>query len=128
MTKKQLIGLALFIALIGFILFVDSSNFSQPAKLKGTFTETGFYRNQNNAGPVIRIYAVRVENPDGAAYEAYGNAMPHTVHGTTKVFFFNAKSPAPSHLYFNEPHFDTLLYRPIKRYEKNGVGDVLLKE
>lgn len=126
MTKKQLIGAILSIAFIGFMLLTDSTNFSQPAKLTGGFTETGFYRNENNAGPVIRIYAVSVKEPNEAQYESYGNAMPHTVHGTTKVFFFDANYPAPSTLDFNEPHFDTLRYHPIKRYEKNGVGDVRL--
>lgn len=110
------------------MLFADTSNLTQPSKLKGGFTEVAFYRNENNTGPVVRIYAVKVDNPDGAAYEAYGNAMPHTLHGMTKVYFFNDGDPMPSTLRFNAPHFDTLLYHPIKVFQKNGVAEVQLTE
>lgn len=94
---------------------------SQPSKLKGNFQETAFYRNENNDGPVIRIYSVMVENPNGADYKGYGDAMPYTLHGNTKVFFFDAKDPAPTELKFSFPHFDTTQYKPIKIYERNGA-------
>lgn len=128
MKKKQLIWLGLFIVLIIAILLSDSWGLSQPSKLKGEFTEVAFFRNQNNAGPVVRIYAVTVKNPKDALYNEYGTAMPYTLHGNTKVFFFDSKTPAPRKLNFDYPYFDTTSYKPIFIYERNGADVITLKK
>lgn len=101
---------------------------SQPSKLKGNFNEVAFYRNQNNDGPVVRIYSVTVENPEGANYKGYGDAMAYTLHGNTKVYFFDLKHRAPTQLKFEYPHFDTTQYKPIKIYERNGADQKSIKE
>lgn len=128
MKKKQFLWLGFFVALTAIILVFDSKNFSQPSKLKGGFKEIGFYRNENNDGPVIRVYSVSVMDPRIAKYEDYGNAMPYTLHGNTKVYFFDSKDEAPTKLIFNYPHFDTLKYKAIKVYERNGANLVNIKD
>lgn len=114
--------------LIVAILLSDSWGLTQPSKLKGDFSEVAFFRNQNNAGPVVRIYAVTVKNPEDALYKEYGDAMPYTLHGNTKVFFFDSKNPAPQKLEFDYPHFDTATYHPILIYERNGADKITLKK
>lgn len=128
MKKKQFLWLGFFVVLTVVILVFDSKNFSQPSKLEGGFKEVGFYRNENNDGPVVRIYSVTVKDPSIAKYEDYGNAMPYTLYGNTKVYFFDAKEQAPTKLVFNSPHFDTLNYKAIKIYERNGANTVSLKD
>lgn len=128
MNKKQILWLIFFVALSAIILVFDSKEFSQPSKLKGGFNEVTFYRNQNNDGPVVRVYSVSVENPDIANYEEYGNAMAYTLHGNTKVYFFDEKDLVPTKLTFDYPHFDTTKYKPIKVYERNGANVVSIKD
>ena len=120
--------MAFFVVLTGIMLIFDSKEFSQPTKLTGGFKEVAFYRNENNDGPVIRIYAVSVKNPDIAEYKDYGNAMPYTLHGNTKVYFFDESGEVPTKLVFNYPHFDTLKYKAIKLYERNGANLVSIKD
>lgn len=128
LKKKQILWLSFFVILTASIILFDSQNFSQPAKLKGGFIEVGFYRNENNDGPVVRIYSVNVKEPDIAKYKDYGDAMPYTLHGNTKVYFFNEKNEVPDKLQFDFPHFDTVQYKPIKIYERNGANIVTLKD
>lgn len=128
MKKKQFLWLAFFVVLTGIILIFDSKEFSQPTKLIGGFKEVAFYRNENNDGPVVRIYAVSVKNPDIAEYNDYGNAMPYTLHGNTKVYFFDVSGEVPNNLVFHYPHFDTLKYKAIKLYERNGANQVSIKD
>ncbi len=128
MKKKQFIWLSLFLILIIAILVSDSWGLSQPSKLKGGFTEVAFFRNQNNAGPVVRIYAVTVKHSTDALYKEYGDAMPYTLHGNTKVFFFDSNKLAPEKLSFDYPHFDTDIYQSILVYERNGADKITLKK
>lgn len=119
-TKKRLtwFGIVL-LAMLAIILF-DSTLLTNAEKIRGGFTETAFSRNENNSGPVIRLYAVKVDSPAVADYEGYGNSMPHTEHGTTKIFFFEGE--APEDLQLDAPHYDTARYRAIWVFQKNAVG------
>lgn len=128
MKKKQFLWLTFFVALTVIILVFDSKKFSQPTKLKGGFKEVTFYRNQNNDGPVVRIYSVSVKEPNIANYKEYGNAMAYTLHGNTKVYFFDEKDGAPTKLTFDYPHFDTIKYKAIKVYERNGANLISVKD
>ena len=103
--------------------------FSQPGvnDLQGGFEETALYRNENNTGPVIRIYAVTVANPETAEMEAYGNYMPHTKYGNTKVYFFSNSKPFPKEVYPGEENFATS-FKPLATYEKDAMGVVHFKK
>ena len=56
--------------------------------LKSDFKEVAFIRNEQNTGPVIRIYAVSLKTENWEEMEKYGNYMPHTKYGTTRIYFF----------------------------------------
>ncbi len=47
-------------------------------ELKGNFREVAFIRNEQNTGPVVRIYAVILDTENWKGMEQYGNNIPHT--------------------------------------------------
>jgi SUMO ligase MMS21 Smc5/6 complex component len=118
--------IALLVGILMVWITVDS--FTQPGikDLKMNYTETAFYRNENNTGPVIRIYAVVASDTLWNDMQAYGNFMPHTKYGNTKVFFFSNKSQAPLVLDVKNPYFDPVLNTScIAMYEKSAMGEVV---
>ena len=93
--------------------------------LAGDFKELDFYRNENNTGPIIRIYAVSVADTLYKEMVAYGNLQPHTKYGTTKIYFFRNRLPKAINIIGAEPCFDQKFNRYcIGVYEKNGMGNV----
>src|SRR5690606_33364248 len=123
-SKKRWIGLGLIIAVMLVIVVRDSSLLKDTEKIRGGFTETAFKRNENNSGPVIRLYAVKVDSPLVADFEGYGNSMPHTEHGSTRIFYFDSSKGAPNQLSLETPYYDTSKYEAISIFQKNAVGDV----
>ena len=125
MIKKK--ANILFTLLILVILaWVVKDTFTQATvtDLKGGFTEKAIYRNDNNTGPVQRIYSVSVKHPDQAELTAYGNFMPHTKYGNTKVYFFKEGGPIPTILYPGEVNFDAVYKENcIALYEKSAMGN-----
>jgi hypothetical protein len=117
----------LIIAVVAGMAWMLKDSFTQPGikDLKGNFTETAFYRNENNTGPVLRVYAVSVSDTLYNEMLEYGNLMPHTKYGTTTVYFFNNSLPVPKSLKGDEPHFDrSFQANCIGVYEKNGMSKV----
>lgn len=105
--------------------------FTQPGvqDLKGGFEEVAMYRNENNTGPVIRIYAVTVATPETAEMEQYGNYMPHTKYGNTKVYFFRKGKPVPATLTPAQTDLPQK-YRNslVAEYEKDAMGQVSFRK
>ncbi|PRY87535.1 hypothetical protein [Mongoliibacter ruber] len=109
------------------VLWIMADTMMQPGvgDLKGDFQEVSFYRNENNTGPVIRVYAVYTSDSLWAEMRQYGDYMPHTKYGNTKVFFFRDKANVPQSLKGNEPYFNEALQNYcIAKYEKSAMGDV----
>lgn len=108
------------IALIFNVVFTQSGI----EDLKGGFVEVAQYRNENNTGPVQRIYAVTVKDTTGAQLIDYGNLMPHNKYGNTKVYFFLSRADAPSTLTPGDINFD-VKYNPscFALYEKSAMGN-----
>lgn len=119
------IGIGLFVLVLITWMLKDTFKSSGIDQLKGGFTEIAKYRNENNTGPVQRIYAVTVKDTAQAELLKYGNAMPHTKYGNTKVYFFLSAQDAPKKLYPGkvnfESQFNTLCFA---RYEKSAMGNV----
>lgn len=125
-NKKSLL-LLLLAAAIGYIIY-DSTSQPTVDDLKGGFREVALYRNQNNTGPIVRIYAVTVEKPSEEEMTKYGELMPYTKYGTTTVYFFDAMKPFPKELAATEPHFDPkLAAHCIAVYTKDANGQVSLR-
>jgi len=118
--------LFIIVAVAGLFWMLKDS-FTQPGvkDLKGNFKEAAFYRNENNTGPVIRIYAVSVIDTLYKEMLAYGDLMPHTKYGTTTVYFFSNSLPVPNTLVSDTPHFNpAFAANCIGVYEKNGMSQV----
>ncbi|MDO6389638.1 hypothetical protein Q4E40_05840 [Pontibacter sp. BT731] len=111
----------------GLILYFIYDSFSLPSvdDLKGDFKEVAFYRNENNTGPIVRIYAVTVADTLWQEMEQYGNYMPHTKYGTTRVYFFLNNQPAPDQVQPGQPNFPSQ-FEPytLARYEKDAMGQI----
>lgn len=123
-TKRlyYLIGV-LVLVLIGWMV---SDTLSQPGvdDLETDFQEMAFYRNENNTGPIRRIYVVTVSNTAWNEMEKYGKLMPHTKYGNTQVYFFLDADDAPKSVDPQPPHFDQSFERYcIARFEKKAMGE-----
>lgn len=126
-NKRNLL-LLLLAVIIGYIVY-DSTSQPNVNDLAGGFREVAMYRNENNTGPIVRIYAVTVEDIHSKDLMQYGGLMPYTKYGSTTVYFFNAAKPHPPHLNPSEPHFDVQFNdNCIAVYRKDANGQVSLDE
>jgi len=126
MRNKKLNAIILIVVLI-ITAWVINDTFTQTGidDLKGGFKEVASYRNENNTGPIQRIYAVTVKDTTNAQLEAYGNLMPHSKYGNTKVYFFFAGSETPKTLTPGDENFDAVYQKNcFARYEKSAMGNV----
>jgi hypothetical protein len=119
------LGIALFVlVLIGWML-KDTFTQSGIEDLKGGFNEVATYRNENNTGPVQRVYAVTLKDTTGAQLLAYGDLMPHTKYGNTKVYYFLPGTAAPMKLSPGDINFDPKFNKNCYAlYEKSAMGNV----
>ncbi|MEH0156759.1 hypothetical protein V6R21_21695 [Limibacter armeniacum] len=120
MTVKNII----IAAIVGLMAYFTWTTFSQPgvSDLEGDFKEDAFLRNENNTGPVVRVYAVSVSDTLWAAMEQYGKMMPHNKYGNTKVYFFE-KGEAPNDLKLEDDNFDRVYQAScLARFEKDAMG------
>ena len=97
--------------------------------LKSNFKEAAFIRNEQNTGPVIRIYAVSLNSEDWKEMEQYGNYMPHTKYGTTRIYFFLNNSEIPEELNFGEVNIPERYKKNcIAIYEKDGMSQTSIRK
>jgi len=122
MKKNKLYVLIISVIAIAAMLW---NALSEPGikGLKGNLKETAFIRNEQNTGPVIRIYAISIDEENWKDMEQYGNYMPHNKYGTTRVYFFLSDNP-----YAGKPELgDSNIEEEYKKhcialYEKNGMS------
>lgn len=128
--KKQSIFLAVIVLVVIFWMLKDTFTQSGIEDLKGGFVEVAHYRNENNTGPIQRIYAVRVKDTTGAQLVDYGNLMPHNKYGNTIVYFFLEGSNTPSTLSPGDVNFAQEYNQScFALYEKSAMGNFgLVKE
>ncbi|RZK59654.1 MAG: hypothetical protein EOO91_04465 [Pedobacter sp.] len=122
--KKQ--NIFLIIIVLGIIGWVFSDMFGQPSTedLKGGFKEVATYRNDNNTGPIQRVYAVTVKDTSNAQLVDYGNLMPHSKYGNTKVYYFIAGVSVPTNLLPGDVNFDKKYNSScFAVYEKGAMGN-----
>jgi len=127
MRNKKAILWAIVIIALGLVLW---NVFTQPgpADLKGNFKEVAFTRNEQNTGPVIRIYAVTVSDTLWKEMIDYGNFMPYNKYGNTMVYFFLNKKPYPKQLTIGNNNFDSKFNNYcIAVYQKDVMSQVSLK-
>ena len=125
--KPKYLALGALALLLGWFVF---DSLSQPGlgDLKGNFQEVAAYRNENNTGPVVRIYAVTVADTLWREMQQYGALMPYTKYGNTKVYFFRASQPAPTAVQPGALNFDARFRQNcLAKYEKEVMGNVTLQ-
>lgn len=115
------------VIILGLIALIIWNSLTQPGvgDLKGDFKAVAFYRNENNTGPIVRVYAVTTVDTLWEEMEKYGAFMPHSKYGNTKVYFFQKGKAFPRQLIPGEHNFDEEL-KPycMAVYEKNAMGQV----
>lgn len=125
MAKNKL-NILLITSTLIILLWLVKDIFTQAdvSSLKGGFKEVASYRNENNTGPVQRIYSVSVKDIANAELEAYGNFMPHSKYGNTKVYFFKEDSAIPTKLFPGDVNFDPVYAKNcFALYEKSAMGN-----
>ncbi|WP_316738114.1 hypothetical protein [Pedobacter aquatilis] len=124
MNKKTL-SYVLTIGVLILVGFIIKGTFNQPGieDMKAGFKEIVKYRNANNTGPVQRIYVVTVKDSVWKEMEDYGNFMPHTKYGNTKVYFFMDGTKTPTTLQPGDVNFDSEFNSScIALYEKSAMS------
>ena len=128
MIKKKYI--ILIILILG-LLYMMKDAFMQPGvkDLKGNFKQVAFYRNENNTGPVIRVYAVSLTDTLWKEMQTYGNYMPYNKYGNTKVYFFLEGKPFPDKVYAEDGNFEAKYQKYcIGMYQKDVMSQVSIKK
>lgn len=112
------------------LLFIIWNSFSQSGvhDLEGDFRRLAFERNENNTGPVERVYAVSLSDTLWAEMQQYGRLMPHTKYGNTLVYFFLENKPHPTAFVsgVSGPEKIDPAYQPycLATYEKDAMGNI----
>ena len=98
------------------------------AAYQDQFEEVGYYRNENNTGPVLRIYAYQTQVEDPEVLKSFADLLPHTKYGRTLVFFVHESVNTPVVLSPESPYFPASLSPSIfAKYEKTPMGEQQLE-
>ena len=117
--------LALVILLV--VIWIFQASFSQPGKERweGKYEEIGYFRNENNTGPIVRVLAVRVLDKDPQWMQEFGDAQPHSKYGRTVVLFFKDSVSGEIELGPKEPFFpEDFLPFLLAKYEKTPMAEL----
>jgi hypothetical protein len=95
--------------------------------ITGNLKETAFLRNEQNTGPIVRIYTVSMDELNWDSMERYGNYMPHNKYGTTRIYFFLSSNPYRGTLNIEGENIERAFQKQcIALYEKNGMSQTSL--
>lgn len=124
--SKKTANILLILLVLAILAWLVRDTFTQRnvTDLTGGFTEVANYRNENNTGPIQRIYSVTVKDTADAELEAYGKLMPHSKYGNTKVYFFKEGATTPTTLFAGAINFDPMYNEYcFALYEKSAMGN-----
>lgn len=123
--KKNKIYIYIFSILLAAIMIWNAISTPGVKDLEGNLKEIAFIRNEQNTGPIVRIYAVSIDEENWESMEKYGNYMPHTKYGTTRVYYFLSKNPFKGTLQMEGEAIEKVYQQNcIALYEKNGMSQV----
>jgi hypothetical protein len=127
LKRNKLIFYLIGTLVLVLLVHIVRSSFSNPGmeRFVKDFEELGFYRNENNTGPVLRVYAIRTLHDNSPEYmREYAETKPHTKYGRTLVFFFSAELEEKVQLAPAEPFFSPDL-EPflLAKFEKTPMGE-----
>ncbi|MCZ4222095.1 hypothetical protein [Pedobacter rhodius] len=126
MTKKLLVYLVTAsILILVFFMIKDTLNQPGVGDMNAGFKEIVKYRNANNTGPVQRIYVVTIKDTIWKELEDYGNLMPHSKYGNTKVYYFIENGRVPKTLHPGDVNFDPSFNKScVALFEKSAMSQV----
>jgi hypothetical protein len=127
MLKPKYLVLGAVLALLGWFVY---DSLSQPTgqDLPGNFQEVASYRNENNTGPITRVFAVTVADTLWREMRQYGDLAPYTKYGTTKVYFFRQDQPVPKLVQPGDVNFSPEFNKYcLGKYEKEVMSNVSFK-
>ncbi len=130
MNKKFLLyGIVAIVIALVFFMVRDTLNQPGVENMKAGFKEIVKFRNDNNTGPIQRIYVVTVKDSIWKEMKDYGNLMPHTKYGNTKVYFFMDNANVPRVLHPGEINFDPQFNKScIALFEKSAMSQVVFNK
>ena len=121
-TLIILLGITVLIVLA--VIVTESFSEQGIAAYQDQFEEVGYYRNENNTGPVLRIYAYQTQVEDIEVLKSFADLLPHTKYGRTLVFFMHKSVKAPVVLSPESPHFPASISPSIfAKYEKTPMKE-----
>ena len=121
-TLIILLGITVLIVLG--VIVTESFSEQGIAAYQDQFEEVGYYRNENNTGPVLRIYVYQTQVEDQEVLKSFADLLPHTKYGRTLVFFVHESVKAPVVLSPESPHFPASISPSIfAKYEKTPMGE-----
>lgn len=107
-----------------FLIVKESFSGTGTSAYQDQFVELGYYRNENNTGPVLRLYAYRSLTRDQKVLKEFADLLPHTKYGRTLVFFFGEAVTDSVTLSPASPHISPILEgQLIAKYEKTPMGE-----
>ena len=130
MKRNQWLVIFIGTIVLGVLGLIVKESFSGQgvADYQDQFEEIGYFRNENNTGPILRVYAFRTKEQDPKVLKSFADLLPHTKYGRTLVFFVNQSVKAPVALSPESPHFPASLSPSIfAKYEKTPMGEQQLE-
>ena len=118
----------IFVVLTLGIIYIT---FNQPGeeRFSTQFREITFLRNENNTGPINRIYAVYAQDSIWGDLQSYAASKPYTKYGSTKVYFFIRDYPETSFLSWQDPNVPPSMQETcIALYHKENNGRVTFRK
>lgn len=125
--NKKFLAYIIAAAVLILVFLMVRDTLSQPGidDMKAGFKEVAKFRNDNNTGPVQRIYVVTVKDTVWQELEDYGNLMPHTKYGNTKVYYFLEGGKVPESVQPGDVNFDPSFNKScIALFEKSAMSQV----
>jgi hypothetical protein len=121
MKKIILLASVIMIGLIFYSVF-SAENINS---LEGGFSELAFARNENNTGPIKRVYAFTVKDTSWSEMKKHTDLLPHTKYGTTEVYYFlEGQSPLEAFSLSLEGLPTKFQKFCIAHIKKNGQGSL----
>ncbi len=126
MKRNSLVMFLLGVTVVAVLFLIVKESFSGTgtSAYQEQFEELGYYRNENNTGPVLRLYAYRALTRDPKIMKEFADLLPHTKYGRTLVFFFEDAVNDSVALSPEVPHISPSLQpQLLATYEKTPMGE-----
>lgn len=130
MKRNQWLVIFIGTIVLGVLGLIVKESFSGKgvADYQDQFEEIGYFRNENNTGPILRVYAFRTKEQNPEVLKSFADLLPHTKYGRTLVFFVGKSWKEQVVLSPESPYFpESLRSHLFATYEKTPMGEQQLE-